>query len=124
MALTHQIAVQAAEGWGEINLAMDLMFLAAHQITMALARGTSASRSTKDHCITAVRTTSMGTTQTGQLFTLGILKGTNMEPLKLVMDIAIDLPAEITIAQGIEFFKSILSIKEIEQALANGLGRT
>jgi len=124
MALTHQIAVQAAEGWGEINLAMDLMFLAAHQITMALARGTSASRSTKDNGITAVGTTSMGTTQTGQLFTLGILKGTNMEPLKLVMDIAIDLPAEITIAQGIEFFKRILSIKKIEQALANGLGRT
>jgi hypothetical protein len=124
MALTHQIAVQAAEGWGEINLAMDLMFLAAHQITMALARGTSASRSTKDNGITAVGATGMGTTQTGQLFTLGILKGTNMEPLKLVMDIAIDLPAEITIAQGIEFFKSILSIKEIEQALANGLGRT
>ena len=126
MALTHQITIHAAEGWAEINLAMDLMLLAAHQITMALTWSTSSS--TKDNGITrgatAVDATSVGTTQTGQLFTLGILKGTNMEPLKLVMDIAIDLPAEITIAHGIEFFKSILSIKEIEQALANGLGRT
>ena len=124
MALTHQIAIQAAEGWSEINLAMDLLPLASHQITLALARGSS----TEDHCIscgaTPVGATNMGTTQTGQLFTLGILKGTNVEPIKLVVDIAIDLPAEITIAQGIEFFKSILSIKEIKQALANGLGRT
>ncbi len=126
MAITHQITIHAAEGWAEINLAMDLMLLAAHEITMAVARGTSTSRSTKDNGIargtTAVGATSMGTTQTGQLFSLGILKGTNMEPLKLVVDIAIDLPAEIAIANGIEFFKSILSIKEIKQALANGLG--
>ena len=124
MALTHQITIQATEGWGEINLTMDLMVLAADQITLAMAGNTSA----KDHCITggttAVAATSMGTTQTGQLFTLGILKGPNMEPLKLVVDIAIDLPTEIAITHGIEFFKSILSIKEIKQALANGLGRT
>ena len=126
MAITHQITIHAAEGWAEINLAMDLMLLAAHEITMAVARGTSTSRSTKDNGIargaTAVGATSMGTTHTGQLFSLGILKGTNVEPLKLVVDIAIDLPAEIAIANGIEFFKSILSIKEIKQALANGLG--
>ena len=76
MALTHQITIHAAEGWAEINLAMDLMLLAAHEIPMAmtvavaLARGTS---STKDNRITrgpaAVGTTSMGTTNTGQLFT-------------------------------------------------------
>jgi hypothetical protein len=128
MALTHQVTIQAAKGWAEIDLAMDLMLLAAHEIAMAVARGTSTSCSTKDNGIargaTAVGATSMGTTHTGQLFTLGILKGTNMEPLKLVVDIAIDLPAEIAIAQGIEFFKSILSIKEIKQALANGLGGT
>jgi hypothetical protein len=47
-----------------------------------------------------------------------------VEPLKLVVDIAIDFPAEIAIANGIEFFKSILSIKEIKQALANSMGRT
>ena len=126
MALTHQVTIHAAEGWAEINLAMELMLLAAHEITMAVARGNSTSRSTKDNGITrgatAVGATSMGTTQTGQLFSLGILKGTNVEPLKLVVDIAIDLPAEIAIANGIEFFKSILSIKEIKQALANGLG--
>ena len=126
MALTHQITIHAAEGWAEINLAMHLMLLAAHEITMAVARSTGTSRSTKDNGIargaTAVGPTSMGTTHTGQLFTLGILKGTNVEPLKLVVDIAIDLPAEIAIANGIEFFKSILSIKEIKQALANGLG--
>jgi hypothetical protein len=129
MALTHQITIHAAEGWAEINLAMDLMLLAAHEITMAVtvavARGTS---STKDNSIArgaaAVGATSMGTTHTGQLFTLGILKGTNVEPLKLVVDIAIDLPAELAIANGIEFFKSILSIKEIKQALANSMGRT
>ena len=124
MALTHQITIHAAEGWAEINLAMDLMLLAAHEITMAVASRTSSS--TKDNGIargaTAVGATSVGTTNTGQLFTLGILKGTNVEPLKLVVDIAIDLPAEIAIANGIEFFKSILSIKEIKQALTNGLG--
>jgi hypothetical protein len=124
MALTHQIAIQATEGWGEINLAMDLLPLAAHQITLTVARG----RSTKDHCVsrgaTTVGATSMGTTQTGQLFTLGILNGTNVEPIKLVVDIAINLPAEIAIANRIEFFKSILSIKKIKQALANGLGGT
>jgi hypothetical protein len=126
MALTHQITIHTAEGWAEINLAMDLMLLVAHQITMALAWSTSSS--TKDNGITcratAVGATSVGTTQTGQQFTLGILKGTNMEPVKLVVDIAIDLPAEIAIANGIEFFKSILSIKEIKQALANGMGGT
>ena len=126
MAITNQITIHAAEGWAEINLAMDLMLLAADEITMAVARGTS--RSTKDNGIargaTAVGATSMGTTQTGQLLTLGILKGTNVEPLKLVVDIAIDLPAEIAIANRIEFFKSIFSIKEIKQTLANGLGRT
>jgi len=125
MALTHQITIHAAEGWAEINLAMDLMLLAAHEITMAVAPGTS-STSTKDNGIargaTAVGATSMGTSHTGQLFSLEILKGTNMKPLKLVVNIAIDLPAEIAIANGIEFFKSILSIKEIKQALANGLG--
>jgi hypothetical protein len=124
MALTHQITIHTAEGWAEINLAMDLMLLVAHQITMALAWDSSA----KDHCVSrgaaAVGATSVGTTQTGQQFTLGILKGTNMEPVKLVVDIAIDLPAEIAIANGIEFFKSILSIKEIKQALANGMGGT
>ena len=125
MALTHQITIHAAEGWAEINLAMDLMLLAAHEITMAVAPGTS-STSTKDNGIargaTTVGATSMGTSHTGQLFSLEILKGTNMKPLKLVVNIAIDLPAEIAIANGIEFFKSILSIKEIKQALANGLG--
>ena len=126
MALTHQITIHTAEGWAEINLAMDLMLLVAHQITMALAWSTRSS--TKDNGITcgatAVGATSVGTTQTGQQFTLGILKGTNMEPVKLVVDIAIDLPTEIAIANGIEFFKSILSIKEIKQALANGMGGT
>ena len=128
MALTHQITIHAAEGWAEINLAMDLMLLAAHQITMAMARRTSASSSTKDNGITrgatAVGATSMGAAHTGQLFPLGILKGTNMEPIKLIVNIAIDLPAELTIAYGIEFFKGILSIKEIKQALANSMGRT
>jgi hypothetical protein len=77
MALTHQITIHAAEGWAEINLAMDLMLLAAHEITMAMTVAvTVASRtsnSTKDNRITrgpaAVGTTSMGTTHTGQLFT-------------------------------------------------------
>jgi hypothetical protein len=128
MALTHQITIHAAKGWAEINLAMDLMLLAAHQITMAVAVAPGTSSSTKDNGIargaTAVGATSMGTSHTGQLFTLGILEGTNVEPVKLVVDIAIDLPAEIAIANGIEFFKSIFSIKEIKQALANGLGRT
>jgi hypothetical protein len=126
MALTHQITIHAAKGWAEINLAMDLMLLAAHQITMAVAPGTSSS--TKDNGIargaTAVGATSMGTSHTSQLFTLGILEGTNVEPVKLVVNIAIDLPAEIAIANGIKFFKSIFSIKEIKQALANGLGGT
>jgi hypothetical protein len=128
MALTHQITIHAAEGWAEINLAMDLMLLAAHEITMAVAVAVASrtSSSTKDNGIargaTAVGATSMGTSHTGQLFSLEILKGTNMKPLKLVVNIAIDLPAEIAIANGIEFFKSILSIKEIKQALANGLG--
>jgi hypothetical protein len=111
---------------------MDLMLLAAHEITMAVAVAVAVasrtSSSTKDNGIargaTAVGATSVGTTNTGQLFTLGILKGTNVEPLKLVVDIAIDLPAKIAISNGIEFFKSILSIKEIKQTLANGLGRT
>jgi len=93
-----------------------------------VAPGTSSSSSSrsKDNGIasgaTAGGATSMGTSHTGQLFSLEILKGTNMKPLKLVVNIAIDLPAEIAIANGIEFFKSILSIKEIKQALANGLG--
>lgn len=130
MALTHQITIHAAEGWAEINLAMDLMLLAAHEITMAVAVAVASrtSSSTKDNGIargaTAVGATSVGTTNTGQLFTLGILKGTNVEPLKLVVDIAIDLPAKIAISNGIEFFKSILSIKKIKQALANSMGRT
>ena len=128
MALTHQITIHAAKGWAEINLAMDLMLLAAHQITMAVAVAPGTSSSTKDNGIargaTAVGATSVGTTNTGQLFTLGILKGTNVEALKLVVDIAIDLPAKIAISNGIEFFKSILSIKKIKQALANSMGRT
>ena len=128
MALTHQITIHAAEGWAEINLAMDLMLLAAHEITMAVAVASRTSSSTKDNGIargaTAVGATSVGTTNTGQLFTLGILKGTNVEALKLVVDIAIDLPAKIAISNGIEFFKSILSIKKIKQALANSMGRT
>jgi hypothetical protein len=132
MALTHQITIHAAEGWAEINLAMDLMLLAAHEITMAVAVAVAVasrtSSSTKDNGIargaTAVGATSVGTTNTGQLFTLGILKGTNVEALKLVVDIAIDLPAKIAISNGIEFFKSILSIKKIKQALANSMGRT
>jgi hypothetical protein len=130
MALTHQITIHTAKGWAEINLAMDLMLLVAHQITMALTWSTtwSTTCSTKDNGITrgatAVGATSMGTSQTGQLFTLGILKGNNVEPLKLIVDIPIDLPAKIAIANGIEFFKSILSIKEIKQALANSMGRT
>jgi hypothetical protein len=70
MALTHQITIHAAEGWAEINLAMDLMLLAAHEITMAVAVAVarSTSSSTKDNGIarraTAVGTTSMGTTNT------------------------------------------------------------
>ncbi len=128
MAITHQITIHAAKGWAEINLAMDLMLLAAHQITMAVAMARRTSSSTKDNGIargaTAVGSTSMGTSHTGQLFTLGILKGTNVEALKLVVDIAIDLPAKIATANSIEFFKSILSIKEIKQALANSMGGT
>jgi len=111
MALTHQVAIQAAKGWGEINLAMDLLPLGAHQITLALTLGSS----TKDHCVsrgvTAMGTTNTGTTQTGQLFTSGILNGTNMEPLKHVVDKVIHLLAEIAIA---EFSNSTLSIKEIK----------
>ena len=47
-----------------------------------------------------------------------------MEAIKLILNIAIDLPAKIAITHGIEFFKGILSIKKIKQALTNGLGRT
>ena len=41
---------------------------------------------------------------------MGILKGTNVKAFELTLHIAIDLTAEITIANSIKFFKGILPI--------------
>lgn len=65
MAFTHQFAIHATEGWGEINLAMHLMLLAAHQITITLTGCMGPKDNSVTGGITAMAATSVGTSQTG-----------------------------------------------------------
>lgn len=104
MAFSHQGIFNATMVGGEIGVALNQMVLGTSQIT---ATFTSCSSSKHDR-ITMTR--EIVGTAASQRLSMGILKSTNVKPFELTLHIAIDLTAEITIANSIEFFKGILPI--------------
>lgn len=104
MVFTHQGVFDPTMVGGEIGVALNQMVLGTSQIAATF----SSCSSSKHDRITMTRE-SVGTAASQRL-PMGILKGTNVKAFELTLHIAIDLTAEITIANSIEFFKSILPI--------------
>jgi len=104
MAFTHQGVFDPTMVGGEIGVALNQMVLGTSQIA-----ATFSSCSSSKHDRITMTQESVGTAASQRL-PMGILKGTNVKAFELTLHIAIDLTAEITIANSIEFFKGILPI--------------